>query len=122
MNPGDSCPSCGAALLHGDVPTRVFDEAEALVHETLETSRRTLEDRNSITSCAFYNLGALAALRGRSRQALDFLHQAEATGGGLVRQGFIRDQDFASLRGNPEFEQIVAAAKSSAPAAVTSGQ
>jgi eukaryotic-like serine/threonine-protein kinase len=99
-----------------------FDEAETLARDMLGNCRRTTGDTNPNTTTALYELARISALRGRKEEALDYLRQAKAAGNALVTENFLREKDFSSLHGNPEFERLIAAAKSYAQSAVTSGQ
>ena len=93
-----------------------LDEAEALARDMLETSRRALGDTDSVTRFALLDLASFSGRRGKKRQALDYLRQAQAAGESLA--ALAGDKDFSSLRGDPEFERLIAAAKTNAaPAA-----
>jgi non-specific serine/threonine protein kinase/serine/threonine-protein kinase len=88
---------------------RRLDEAEALAREALETSRHALGDKDGATRFLLYNLASVLAVRGQKQQALDSLHQIQATGGSL--SDLVGDPNFNSLRGDPEFDRLIAAAK-----------
>lgn len=86
-----------------------FDEAESLARDMLQISRRALGDKNPATGFALYDLASFSAMRGRKKQALDYLRQAVAAGESLT--GILRDKDFNVLHGDPEFERLIAQAK-----------
>jgi hypothetical protein len=92
-----------------------FSEAGTLLAEVLEVQRRVLGEDHPQTLDTVYNLGCLAALKGDRTAALHWLRQA-------VSQGYhaadwmTRDADLEVLRGDPEFEAIVAQAGRNAAA------
>ena len=91
-----------------------LDEAGTLAHETLESSRRSLDETHPMTRFALYASASVSALRGQKGQALDLLRQASAAGDELA--DLPGDADFRSLRGEPEFDRLVAGVKSRAAA------
>jgi tetratricopeptide (TPR) repeat protein len=88
-----------------------YAEAEALQRETLGIQRRVLGPDHPDTLMSIYNLACWAARQGEHAAALRHLRDA-------VERGFIpyaglmeEDADLAALRGDPEFQKLVAAAK-----------
>jgi non-specific serine/threonine protein kinase/serine/threonine-protein kinase len=85
-----------------------LDEAESLFRECFQRKRVVLGDSHPSTLKTAYNLACVVARGGRSREALDIL--AQAADHGMVFERIGSDPDLASLRGDPEFEAIVARA------------
>jgi serine/threonine-protein kinase len=87
-----------------------YAEAEALHRETLEVRKRVLGAEHPDTLMSIYNLGCWTALQGKRAEALRHLRDA-------VEHGFAnaahmeQDPDLASLQGDPEFQELVAAAR-----------
>jgi tetratricopeptide (TPR) repeat protein len=82
------------------------DEAEPLLLETLAILKRALGEGHSHSLKVQWKLASLAAAQGERDKALEFLREA-------VDQGWTEDQvfdetAFEPLRGDPEFEAIVA--------------
>ena len=82
-----------------------LDEAKTLARDVLEASRTELGETHQVTAFAHYQLAAIAALDGRKTDALLSLRAAKASGDDLrvARE----DEDFAALRGDPEFEALL---------------
>ena len=87
-----------------------YEEAGALARKALDIRRRVLGPEHPDTLASFYNLGSMAALQGKRKDALRYLHDAVEHGYSDVKS-LLRDSDLGSLRGDPEFEKIVATAK-----------
>ena len=87
-----------------------YKEAEALQRETLEIQKRVLGPEHPDTRMAIYNLGCTAALQGERSKAMGYLRDAVEHGWSNAKW-MLEDSDLASLRGDPEFEKIVAIAK-----------
>jgi len=86
-----------------------FEEADRILRETYELSRQASDAYHAGVSS--YNVACLAAIRDDRREALDWLHKAlEAGYVGVARMN--DDSDLASLHGDPEFEQLIAVARS----------
>jgi serine/threonine-protein kinase len=87
-----------------------FAEAEALHRETLAIQERTLGSEHPDVLISVYNLGCFNAMQGKRAQALGHLRDA-------VERGYWRadrmeaDSGLETLRGDPEFQKLVAAAK-----------
>lgn len=86
---------------------RRYDEAEPLFRETLEIELRLLGEDHPETVDTAYRLAGLEALRGDREKALDWLRQAIEYGFSDI-ESMIEDANLESLRGDPEFEGIVA--------------
>jgi len=89
-----------------------YREAEQLFRETRFAQQRIFGPEKPQTASSTYNLGCLAALQGKSVQALTLLR--EAVDHGLNSQTALdmeNDEDLKSLRGNPSFTALVAYAK-----------
>ena len=121
------CPRAGASR-HPQVDEQLgersrwsegnYAEAEKLYRETLDIHRRVLGPESPDTAISTYNLGCVAARRGRRDEALSFLR--EAVDHGLPRDvdlGIDKDPDLKSLHGDPRFDALVAYAKLRAAAA-----
>jgi tetratricopeptide (TPR) repeat protein len=70
--------------------------------ESLEDGIEHYPDRASLR----YNLARLHALEGRREEALEALTQATQLDP-QIREWAVGDEDFASLRGDPEFESLI---------------
>jgi tetratricopeptide (TPR) repeat protein len=87
-----------------------YEEAGTLGRKTLEIRRRVLGPEHPKTLLSTYYLGDLAALEGDRQQAFRYLREA-------VEHGYsdanvmLDDPDLKSLKGDPELERIVAAAR-----------
>jgi non-specific serine/threonine protein kinase/serine/threonine-protein kinase len=73
---------------------------------TLEIQERAWEPGHYVNTWALYQMACIAAREGKPEQALELLR--EALDCGYDRDAILEDPDFASLRGTPEFEEIVA--------------
>jgi len=87
-----------------------YSEAETLHRETLDTRRRVLGPEHPDTVKSIFDLGGVAAVQGRRTQALRHLRDAVEHGYSGV-DWMSKDPNLAPLRGDPEFQKIVAAAK-----------
>ncbi|HEX7288672.1 MAG TPA: serine/threonine-protein kinase [Candidatus Angelobacter sp.] len=95
-----------------------YSEAEKLLQDTLEIQRRVLGAQHPLNAEVVYNLACAQARLGKLPEALDSLR--EAIDGGLapgVALQIGKDEDLASLHGNPNFQALVAHAKEQAAAA-----
>jgi serine/threonine-protein kinase len=87
-----------------------YTDAEALHRETLAVRQRVLGPDHPETVNSIYNLAAVAALQGKRAEALSHLRDA-------IERGFHSpdiiegDPDLATLRGDPEFQKLVTAAR-----------
>lgn len=92
-----------------------YKEAEALYRETLAIQKRVLGADDPYTADTIYNLGCLAAVQGRTQQALSWLSEAVDHG---LRSGVVlnmeQDEDLKSLLGDPRFTALIAHAKARA--------
>ena len=89
-----------------------FAKAMPLLREVYETAIR-IHDDNSAMGVA-YNLGCFSALMDNRRAALDWLRKSIEAGYSDAA-GMSKDPDLASLRGDAEFDLLLAAARSKAP-------
>lgn len=83
-----------------------------LQRQALDVRRRVLGPDHPDTAGSLYSLACLAALRGKSHEALSFL--GEAIDHGLdpaTDLGIGKDPNLKSLHGDPRFEAFVAHAK-----------
>ncbi|HKQ98469.1 MAG TPA: serine/threonine-protein kinase [Candidatus Polarisedimenticolia bacterium] len=87
-----------------------YQEAEALYAQVVEVSRRDLGPTHPTTLRAIYNLACSAALRGDRAAAIGYLREP-VEGGWATRRKLEEDEDLASLRGDREFQALVARAK-----------
>jgi C-terminal processing protease CtpA/Prc len=62
-------------------------------------------------NAAMYDLACEEALAGRKEKAMDVLMASQARGGSVPAEHLTTDPDLASLRGDPRFTQLVAAAR-----------
>jgi tetratricopeptide (TPR) repeat protein len=83
------------------------DEAAALLQELLRIQREAPSRTDSSITTTLYGLARLDALRGERTAALSRLRELVAAGWTNPRR-LMRDEDLASLRGDPEFEALVA--------------
>ncbi len=113
---GESHPntlSCMLATAMNCANQKRFEEADSLLQETLDGQRRVLGDKHPTTLSSIYNLGCISALKGDRAGALTWLRQA-VDAGYFEADWMARDQDLASLRGDPEFEALIARARANA--------
>jgi tetratricopeptide (TPR) repeat protein len=87
-----------------------YDDAESLAREVFERALRTLGENHPSTWNTWYNLSCHAALHGERARALDWLRKA-VEHGCRDADGIATDNDLRSLRGDPEFEALVARAR-----------
>jgi len=87
-----------------------YPEAEALHREILGSRQRVLGPDHPDTVSSNYNLACWTAPQGKHAQALRYLADAVERGFALADH-IERDSDLASLRGDPEFRKLVAAAR-----------
>ena len=87
-------------------------QAERLYGEALTMADHALGRDHPVRIAILYNLGCVTARSGDRARALDFLHQA-VDGGFRDADAMAADPDLASLRGDAEFESIVAASRRS---------
>ena len=87
-----------------------YEEAEALSRDVLDIQRRVLGTEHPKTLRSNYNVACLAAIRGARPEALRSLREAVAHGFSDTKS-LLEDSDLGSLRSDPEFEKIVAAAR-----------
>jgi len=83
-----------------------LERSRQLNLRTLEIHRKLWEPGHYVNTWALYQLACIAAREGQPEQALDLLQ--EALDCGYDRDTILEDPDFASLRGTPEFEVILA--------------
>jgi non-specific serine/threonine protein kinase/serine/threonine-protein kinase len=104
---------CLVALGALDIKLKRYAKAEKLIVQGHDGLSRTQGPGSSYALDARYSLAALDAVRGRKAEALSGLTS-------LLNEGFHKvtqmeqDEDFASLRDDPEFKRILAAARSNA--------
>jgi len=86
-----------------------FATAEPLLLRSLAIMEKALGPNNPKVAISLYNLACLSALRGNRVNALAFLRRALPGGRDAPwMQSIYQDRDLASLRGDAEFERIVA--------------
>jgi len=89
-----------------------LSEAETLEREALAASRRSLGPTHQSTLDAEYDLACVLVRRGERREALALLaHVLDHDPGPDVWRQMRKDPDLASLRGDPEFERMLAVAR-----------
>jgi tetratricopeptide (TPR) repeat protein len=89
-----------------------YAEAERLNLEVLATVRRLPGTHGREVGIALYNLVCEAALQHHRGDALRYLREAVALGMPVeILAGIDQESDLASLRGDKEFEALVASAK-----------
>jgi non-specific serine/threonine protein kinase/serine/threonine-protein kinase len=93
----------GLYLSQGD-----YEKAELLLRDVYATATRIHDD--AYLRDVAYNLGCFSALRGNRREALDWLRKS-VEAGFSDGAGMSQDPDLASLRGDAEFDRIIAAAE-----------
>lgn len=86
-----------------------LDEAERLWRDTLNRMQRTLGTDHPATADCLVGLAAIEVHRGRRDAALGLLVQA-VRANGLWGPKLATEPEFAALKGNPEFERLVASA------------
>jgi tetratricopeptide (TPR) repeat protein len=81
-------------------------EAEEIHREIIEVATRALGTDDSRTLWSVYSMGCLAAMRGDRDTAIEWL--TRAVDEGFANAGDMRtSSDLDSVRGDPEFEQLV---------------
>jgi hypothetical protein len=88
-------------------------DAEKLGRETLEIQRRVLGPQHPDTITCEYGLADFAARAGRRGEALEWLKTSIAHGFRDADK-MTKDSDLAPLRGDPEFERLLALARTPA--------
>jgi non-specific serine/threonine protein kinase/serine/threonine-protein kinase len=83
-----------------------YDEAEQLYRETYEARQRVLGDDHPETLDSIYDLACYQAVLGTREEALRLL--GLAVDRGWAEELVFDDPDLASLRGDPEFEALLA--------------
>jgi serine/threonine protein kinase/tetratricopeptide (TPR) repeat protein len=91
-----------------------YGEAKALFAEALQTTGKVKDAGNP--AGAWYSWASGAALAGHPDEALEHLRQA-VEAGYQDADGMSKDEDLKSLRGKPEFRELVAQARQHAAAA-----
>jgi tetratricopeptide (TPR) repeat protein len=89
-----------------------FEEAKRLLDERLTITRRK-PDQDGLAE-GLYSYACAAAIAGHPDEALEQLRRAIDHGYTDVRH-IAADKDLISLRGNPRFENLVAAAQNAVP-------
>jgi len=87
-----------------------YDDAERLLREGYEIGRRLFGDKNPNLDALSYNQAVVAAHKGRRREALDWLRKAVECGFSDA-DAMAKNADLQPLRGDPEFETLLAATK-----------
>jgi non-specific serine/threonine protein kinase/serine/threonine-protein kinase len=84
-----------------------YDKANACLLDVLQVRRRMLGEENEKTQTTIYELARVAALKGDRAKAITWLRLAADNG--FANAGLIEsDRDLRPLRGDPEFERILA--------------
>jgi non-specific serine/threonine protein kinase/serine/threonine-protein kinase len=83
-----------------------LERARQFYSRALEIQGKAWESGHYVNTWALYQLACIAALEGRRERALDLLRNALDCG--FDREGILEDADLKTLRGDPEFEGIVA--------------
>jgi non-specific serine/threonine protein kinase/serine/threonine-protein kinase len=86
-----------------------YGEAERLLQQTIANQRRVLGEAHPETLTSLYELACLCALQGRRHEAIDLLRQAAEQG--FAEERICDDSNLDSLRGDPDFEKVVALVK-----------
>jgi len=89
-----------------------YQEAERLYRATRAAQRHVFGPEDALTAASTYNLGCLAALQGKTSQAISLLR--EAVDHGLKSDTAVnmeQDEDLRSLFGDPRFAAVIAHAK-----------
>ena len=81
-------------------------EARPLVEQAIATWEAALGPKHASVALGYYNLASLVALQGDRKGALALLRQSLDRG--FASKAIFDDPDVASLRGEPEFEEVVA--------------
>jgi len=103
-----------ADLLKGE---KRYSEAERTYREVLEGRNRTIGPGHPYTVATIYGLACTLALQGKRAEALANLRLAEEHNlTPEIRKDLETTSDFKSLRGNAQFEAILAKARPAAPA------
>jgi len=84
-----------------------FDKAESMLRETYELAVQAKDPIHARLSA--YNIACLAVRRGDRKEGLDWLRKSIENGFRDV-PAMLQDSDLASLRGDPEFDRLAAAA------------
>jgi hypothetical protein len=94
-----------------------YSEAERTYREVLEGRTRTIGPGHPYTVATIYGLACTLALEGKHAEALANLRLAEEHNlTPEIQKDLETTLDFKSLRGNAQFEAIVAKARLAAPA------
>ncbi|MEJ2581258.1 MAG: serine/threonine-protein kinase, partial [Acidobacteriota bacterium] len=103
----DHIESSRARGLVGYVEYRLgrYPEARRFFNRSLEIRRATLEPTDPRINILWFNLACLSALEGQPTQALEELRNA--LDAGFSHSVIFDDTDLDSLRGRPEFENMV---------------
>jgi tetratricopeptide (TPR) repeat protein len=88
---------------------RNYEQAAALLGEALDARLRVLGGDHLHVGYSHYNLGCLSASLGKRGEALDHLRNAVSLG--WAERDILTDTTLDSLRGDPEFEAVVAEVK-----------
>jgi len=91
------------------VKQRRYEEARPLLEAALDARLRVLGEDHLHVGYSHFSLGCLSASVGKRSEALDHLRQAVRLG--WAEQIIFNDRSLDSLRGDPEFEAIVAGVK-----------
>lgn len=92
-----------------------YAEAEKLMRQTLEIQRRVLGSNHPVTIDSAYSLAGVLALEHKREEALATLRDAIEHGYANAEH-LEKDDDLKSLRGDPRFDELVAAVKKKPPA------
>jgi tetratricopeptide (TPR) repeat protein len=88
-----------------------LDEAETLLRQAHEGASRVMGPRSPDALESLVGLAGVAALRGRRAQALEMIREAVEAGYRDPVGSMAKEPDFESLRGDPEFDRLVLAAR-----------
>ena len=88
-----------------------YDKAEKTLQQAVAVAQRSA--RPLRVAAAWYGYACVAAVAGHRDQAIDYLHKAEDLGSTDV-PNMDHDDDLKSLRGDPRFTTLLAAAKTRA--------
>jgi non-specific serine/threonine protein kinase/serine/threonine-protein kinase len=86
-----------------------YDESRELLERVLEGRLKSLDENHWYVGASHYQVGCLAAALDDRDVALE--HFREALAAGWAKRTILEDKDLDSLRGDPEFEAIVAEVK-----------
>ena len=109
---GDDHPNTLTAMNNlGGLLTKLgrYEEANALLQVALDARLRVLGEEHPSVGWSYYNLGCHSAALGERLDALD--HLRNAVGLGWAERNVLTDTTLDTLRGDPEFEAIVAEVK-----------